>query len=1094
MLFSVKRIFTFLIALTIYTATQAQKPEFKFSHLQEGLSNVLAIHQDSFGFMWFGTKNGLSRYDGYSLHTYENNPKVANSIKANWVTSIVEDSQGNLYVGTFGGGLNIFNRKTNTFSALTSDDFGSTSGLPSNVVVALHYASDEEILIGTSKGFCVLNSLSGEVKHYDSKKWGLSNEYIASLTKGPDGGYWLGTENGLHAILPKSDKALIFSSQTHKGFKGKQVRSLCFDSDQALWAGTSFGGLNRIKKQGDQYQIKAYPMQKDATGTSGLAILSLLEDSQGRLWIGTEGGGLNLFNRNTQEFTYYENDPNNPQSISNYSIWSLAEDDAGIIWCGTYNKGISKIDPYYYKFNQLKRNINAGNNSLNNDIVNSFYEDEKGNLWIGTDGGGLNIYSPQSGRYIHYPPSQAPKGLGSRAVLAMEEAIDGRVWLGTWAGGINIANGQANSLKFEKLFPKLHFFSIELGKNGEMWAGSWGDGLFVLDEKGEEQMRFMDGEAQAGGLTNEHIIHVLRDSKERIWVCTLIGLNMIEKEGGAWKVTHFLKDFDNPGSLSSNTVLFTFEDSQGQIWIGTEDGLNRFVESDQSFEKLYRSDGLSGSGIKAILEDEEGDLWITTNQGLSKYDPQSQKLQNYGQSDGLLVNDFNARAAFKSNTGNYYFGSTEGLVYFKPQEVISNPNPPKVYITDLKLFNKSVEIGEDSPLKASILYTKKIALKPEQSVFSLDFVALNYTHAENNQYAYRLKGLETDWNYVGDHRFASYSNLDAGSYTFEVKASNNDGLWNEEPKVLYIEVLPAWHDLWFVKTLTALIIIASAIAFYLIRVSILKKQKRVLRKQIHDRTKEVTQKKEEIELQAEKLREINLSLEQKVAARTEDLAEALAELNHFTYHAAHDLKGPLARLLGLCYLGKLEVEDPKAVEYFSRLERTGNNMNSLLSKLMRVQEMKTKEIELASLQIGALIRKVFQQMNIAEVKEEVSLDLYIDTANSLMIDTVLIQTMLESLIKNAIDFRQVGIKAQISISCVQSQSYLEIIIKNNGVGIEQEVVEEVFNMFVKGNEKSRGLGLGLYEARIITKKLGGTIELINPSVGNTVFKIDLPLQ
>ena len=583
------------LMVCLSTQTQAQKPDFNFSHLQKGLSHVLAIHQDSFGFMWFGTKNGLCKYDGYTLTTYENNPSKTNSLKENWVTSIVEDSKGNLYVGTFGGGLNILHRRTNSFTAITTKKT-EPHYLSSNIVLSLFYVDDEEILIGTADGFCILNSITGAITHIDTQKKGLTSGYISSVTSGQHGEYWLGTSLGLNLLLPGREKAMLFMSDQDKNpVENINIRTLHLDSFGSLWIGTGSHGLHRLDQDGDQFDLHAFPMDKGEGGTSGLAILSLFEDSQKRIWVGTEGGGLNLFNRDDQIFHHYENDSHDPQSISNYSIWSIAEDKAGNLWFGTFNKGITKIDPYFYKFSHLGFSADAGRHGLNNDIINTFYEDSRDNIWIGTDGGGLNIYHPKSNSYSHYVPSDRSDAISSFAVLDIEEYNDDEVWLATWAGGINITKGQAENLTFKTIFPAFNFFSLETDASGHVWAGSWGDGLFVLNKRGEAIDHFGVGLAKNRKLTNEHIRHVLKDSKGRIWVGTLIGLNLIEKsETDLWEVKHILKDAHDPKSISSNTVLFTFEDSKGQIWIGTEGGLNLFVEDDQSFVKIYKSDGLAG--------------------------------------------------------------------------------------------------------------------------------------------------------------------------------------------------------------------------------------------------------------------------------------------------------------------------------------------------------------------------------------------------------------------------------------------------------------------------------------------------------------------
>jgi ligand-binding sensor domain-containing protein len=804
-----------------------QKVNIRFDHLgmDQGLSLSLVrcIHQDSQGFMWFGTQDGLNKYDGYKFTTYRHDPEDITSLSDNSIYSICEDSDGILWIAT-DGGLNKFDRAKEKFYRY-QHQADNPHTLSSNKLLSLCEDSQSNLWIGTLGGG--LNKFhKAEEKFYRyeyqaNNPHSLSNNRVFSIYEDSQGILWIGTNGG---GLNKFDKAEEkFYRYQHQADNPHSISSnylwvVYEDSQGYLWAGTIGGGLNKFDRTEQKFYLYQH-QESNPNSLSNNSILSIYEDSQGYLWIGTFGGGLNKFDSTEERFYRYQHQADNPYSLSDNHVWSVYKDSQGLLWIGTY-RGLNKLDKNQNMF--LRYQHQADNPySLSNNNVWSIYEDSLGDLWIGTDGG-LNKLDKDHEKFLqHQNQSNNRYSLSSNAIKSIFEDSQGYLWIGTLGGGLNkFVRNQEKFHRYQVQSNNPHslsnnfVWSIYEDSHGVLWIGTNG-GLNKFDKSQDKFLHYKHQQANPYSLSHDNIVSICEDSHGYLWVGTRVGLNKMDKEQE--KFYRYQHQWDNPQSLSNNEVLSIYEDSKGQLWIGTRGGLNRFDEGGDTFLQYRERHGLPNDTIYGILEDIQGNLWLSTNRGISKFDPHEETFTNYDQMDGLQSNEFNTGAYFKNKDGRMYFGGINGFNEFHPNSIKSNTYVPPVVITDFLLFNRPVKVArqisegdvpskpEGFELSEHIAFTEEITLNYRDYIFAFEFSALNYRQSEKNQFAYMLEGYNEDWIHTNHRdRKATYTNLDPGKYIFRVKASNDDGYWNEKGASIKIKILPPFWKTWWFRLLSLL--------------------------------------------------------------------------------------------------------------------------------------------------------------------------------------------------------------------------------------------------------------------------------------------------
>ncbi|GAB4003781.1 hypothetical protein GCM10028808_00060 [Spirosoma migulaei] len=895
------RFFCFLLAgfwITLPAQSQQQQARFTYLTTNQGLSqnNVTCILQDRKGFMWFGTRDGLNKYDGYSYTLYRNDPLKSTSLSHSYVHSLFEDKQGQLWIGTDDGGLNLFDPDTETFTSY-KHLLGHPNSLSHNKVMAIAQDAGGDLWVGTAGGgldrFDPQHKTFTHFSHQNSNAASLSHNEVSSILIDRAGIVWAGTlGGGLNRLDPKTKSFThyIHNSADPHSLSQNRVTSCFEDSQGRFWVATE-GGLNQFDRANGIFkrfqQTTGLPAQLSHNDVKALA-----EDNDHTLWIGTQNGGINLLHPDGT-FSYYTYQVDNNQGLNSGSIYSIYRDRMGTMWVGTYSGGVNKLDAAPLKF-KLYQRTRINTNKLTNNNILAVREDDRGDLWLGTDGGGINVLKKSKSVFMAYQDtSRYAATIGSNFVLTIYEDRKKRIWTGNYKGGLTLFNRSKGTFESKGKLSPLSISAILEARNGIMWLGTFEEGLIRYDQNTGAITRYQPNAGQAGKLNYPTITSLWEDRLGNIWLGTDGGgVNVFHPDKN--KFTQYLHKDPIPRSLSSNQVNILFESSTGQLWLGTNAGLNQYDAHTQTFRTYHLRDGLANEVIQGILEDQHGILWLSTNKGLSAFNPKTHTIRNFDASDGLQESSFNRMACYKSRTGQLFFGGLSGLNSFYPDSLRYNSFIPPVYITDFQLFNQSVHMQDaESVLKKPISETHDITLSYHQSVLSFGFAALSYTVSSKNQYAYKLEGFDSDWIQAGTQRTATYTNLDPGDYVFRVKAANNDGVWNETGTFVNLHIIPPfWQTNWF-RVLVALFVVGGLYWVYWLRVNRIQTQKMVLQHQVQARTSEVLQQRQELQEQAFHVQLLQAKVEQQEAQqqlqeseqRFREIAENVDEV--FWIHSAN---------------------------------------------------------------------------------------------------------------------------------------------------------------------------------------------------------------
>ena len=1207
MRFTFGRTYTLLlILLTFNTNGQQRTLNFKGLTLDDGLSQstINCILQDKKGFIWIGTRGGLNRYDGTSFKVFLHNPSDSTSISNNIIYSIYEDKSGLIWVGTQEG-LSVFDHATQAFTVFKKN-ISPGIGLSHNIVKSVIEDNEGNYWIATNGGGLnkiVLKEGSGSIKNraeftyyrYEGENdQSLGSNYLTALLADRNGYVWIGTrENGLDKFDPKTGFTLHYLKEQKYSISDNRINALYQDRQGDVWVGTQ-DGLSRLRSKSGakgfykNERIYRYAHnEKYSNSISNSSVLSIVQGASGLIWIGTDGGGLNKFDKRNGLFTHYKNDVNNPNSIKNNNVRCIYDDVVGMLWVGT-NAGISQLGSQRKRFKTYQRDGMSAN-TISSNYVQALYKERNGITWIGTADGGLNRLNTRTGKITHYTtvgiydsgikrvvrnpeadnkkkrrkrkkkknaakPFVPPKNLSDMRVLAIHRDVRNTLWVGTGGGGLNkldlrsqrFEHYKANIANPDSLSHNTVRVIFE-DRRGTIWLGTEGGGLNRFNRR--KFKRYLKEPNNPNGLTSNDIRAIAQDKNGKLWIGTYGGgLNMFDPKTEEFKP--FLKQKGKQKGLSSNIIFCLRFDKAGILWIGTSEGLNKYDINNDQFKVYTTSNGLPNNLIYGILDDGRGNLWLSTNKGLSRFNIETEEFNNYDRKDGLQSNEFIPGAFSMSKNGEMLFGGINGYNSFYPAHVKDNQHIPRVVVTDFKLFNKPVTFRTpDSPLSKDISETTEITLSHEDAVFSFDFVALNFTNAEKNQYAYKMEHFDPDWNYIGNRTYANYTNLAPGEYTFRIKASNNDGIWNEEGTAIKIKILPPFWETWWFKVLTFVAFLFLGFLLYKLRVKRIEYKKELLEKEVAVRTAQVVSQRDELEkkrkalekkkreiekqnhLLAEKTEEIltqrnnieeknkqlekawdevlkannelkqaNTSLEEKVEERTSKLRDAIKELvrsnqelDTFLYRASHDLKGPITRLLGLTQLAKLDNKDSKEIDYIDIIEMSSIDMNKTLNKLINIHSINTKPVNNDNVDINALFDRIIKPYEIQIKESKIKIDLNFNATSTLVCDESLLKIIIENLLENAIIFKSVT-RPRIILSLACDNNKIVMKMEDNGLGIDNEYKSKIFQMFFRGSEISQGNGLGLYLVKKAIDKLGGKIEVDSEEGKFTSFSISLPRQ
>ncbi len=826
-----KIILTILIFLNLPATVYAAETKLQFEHItvDQGLSQsgIISMLQDSQGFMWFGTQDGLNKYDGYNFIVYKYNELDSHSLSDNFIASIYEDKSGIIWVGTDAGGLNKFNRKTEQFTRYQHES-DNLNSLSHNRVLSIYEDNSGTLWIGTDGGG--LNKFDRQTEqftryqHHSDEVNSLSSDSVFSIYEDSFATLWIGTGGGgLNKFNPETGYFTAYKNNPvdPNSLSDDTVLSMYEDRLDRLWIGTKGGGLNEFNRKAGKFTHYAHDPDNPHTLNHD-TVNSIAEDDFGNLWLGTTswygnsyGAGLDKFTPKTEQFTHYINEPTNLNSLSDNLVIYVAKGTSQVLWIGTAFGGINKLDLKGKKFSYYRQD-SANLNSLSDNHVMSIDEDQSGTIWIGTANGGLNKFERKTEKFTYYKHDFAnPYSLSNDNVWSTFEDSNGTLWIGTLGGGLNQFDrktGEFTQYKHDPNNPNSlsddTVTAISEDRVGRLWVGTFNGGLNRFDRKTGKFAHYKHDPNNSSSLSDNTIVSVYEDYVSSLWIGTVSGgLNRFNRKTG--KFAHYKHDPNNPNSLSYDRILSINEYPAGTLWIGTYGGgLDKFDTVSETFTHYTQKDGLPNNTIAGILADDEGNLWLSTGKGLSKFNPQTETFRNYDVSDGLQGNEFDGvKAYLKSKTGEMFFGGLNGFNAFYPEQVKDNPHIPPIVITDFKKFNESVK------LDIAISETKEIKLSYKDNFFGFEFAALDYTNPHKNQYAYKLEGFDKDWIYAVTRRYATYTNLDGGTYTFRVKGSNNDGVWNEEGTSVKIIITPPPWKTWWAYTLYVVVLVTAVLGY-----------------------------------------------------------------------------------------------------------------------------------------------------------------------------------------------------------------------------------------------------------------------------------------
>ncbi|MEP6952394.1 MAG: two-component regulator propeller domain-containing protein [Ginsengibacter sp.] len=1088
-----------LFLLSLYSFAFSQSHHIQFDHIgtAQGLSqsNVLCIMRDSRGFMWFGTRDGLNKYDGYKFTLYKNDPLDKNSISGNFIRGITESKNGDLWIATLGTGICRYNRNKENFTRYQHDreNTNSLCDENSNIIVE---DNQGKLWIGTDRGLDMFDPLKNKFVHFTynpNDKGSISDLNVRYIFEDTHHDLWICTQNGgINLFNRKTQTFTRF--QHHKNdttsIGGNNVYTMFEDSKHRLWVGTDGAGMDLFdKKTGVFFHFKH---DENTNNTlSANVVYAINEDAENNIWIGTENGGLSILNYTTRVFTTYKNDEIDKQSISNNSIYSIYKDLKNNMWLGTFAGGVDLADRDKIKFPHFEHTMQK--NSLSNNHVLSIFEDSKKYIWIGTDGGGLNLFDPSSGNFTHFRHEKNnEQSICGDYVLTACEDSKGNIWIGTWGDGVTVYNPTNNTFKHFKNDPanpsslnNNNAWKIFEDKDKNIWVGTFGVGLDLLNPDGKSFTHYQYNTNRSDGISANNIVSIFEDSDGELWVCTDGGgLCLFNKKSKTF--SRFLHN-DNRNSISNNSLNYICEDGNKNLWIGTRTGLSEFNKKTRQFTVYTVADGLPGNVIFGILEDSKQNLWISTNRGVSCFSLITKVFKNYGVSDGLQSNEFKAQASCKSTSGMMYFGGNNGFNQFLPESIYSVAFEPPLVITNFQIFNKEVPIAinknDKSPLTKSITETKTITLPSSNSVFSFEFATLNYTAPEKKQYAYMLEGFDKDWNKVGSTRTATYTNLDPGTYLFKVKGLNNEGNWSSNVTTIQLIIKPPFWLTWWFKSATFLAVAGSVIAFYFFRINAIRAQKTKLEQRVQEQTHQLIKSAGEEQMAREEAEQAN-----------KDLKIKNREMEQFVYVASHDLQEPLrttssfVKLLQKQYQGKF---DEKGDLYVAYILEASERMKMLIKNLLDFSRIGNKK-ELERVDCDQILRDVLADLGaaISETRAVIHYD-KLPVINGCAIE---LKQLFQNLIINAIKFRKKDTSPVINISVKKTDSNWQFAFNDNGIGIEEMNYERIFAIFQRLHTRTEyeGSGIGLSHCKKIVELHKGEIWVESKSGEGSTFYFTLP--
>ncbi len=1114
-----KNPYLILLMVLVYVVTNAQSPPIRFQHIDinDGLSlsSVYSVFRDSKGYMWFGTEDGLNRYDGYHFEVFRTDIENSNSICHKWIESIVEDERGHFWFGS-SQGLSHYNPVKEVFANFSNED--PYRHLSSDTITCL-YHYEKIVYVGTARGLNQVDTKTLQAQNEASIASRI-NEIIATK----EGEIYVASNNGL---FKRNNKNADWVNE----IENTKIVSLC-EMDINLFASSNFDLFFRNPLTGKWISHNIFGLD------GGIQIESIEVADDQLLWISTNTG-LYSYNYTSRHLLKKVDAFQQSNSLAINSSKALVKLSNGDIWYGTHGDGVSIIHSGGKITNLVHSTLD--NSSLSQNHINCIYEDTiSGNVWIGTYGAGLNIYNRSTNKfelYQHNPLSE--NSLSSNFIWSIWEASDGTIWIGTNDKGVCCIDTGDDSYQFydtddnnSNSLSNSSVRDVFEDSNGIIWMGTDGGGLNRFDPNTKKFTAYVHDPNLANSISDNSVRVVFEDSKGQLWIGTRNGLNLFDHNTNTFR--RFMHDDENPQSIShnfvyssivedkegyiwigtygggvnrlnpntytfkhyttqtnpalSNDIVFSIlEDEDNNFWLGTNSGLNYLNLQEDSIQYYGVDDGLPNEVIYSILTDEDGALWLSTNKGICCFDPNTKDTRNFDVNDGLQSNEFNGGAYHKGNSGTLYFGGVYGLNIIRSKQLIKSETETKAIFTHLDVMGNKVatDVNEEASNKLNVVedeyflarhisYLNEIILPYSNRFFSLEFSGMNHLFPSKTQYAFQLDPLDKEWHMAGNRNFVSYANVDPGKYIFKVKCTNEDGSWSENPSELNIQVLPPfWMKFWFI--LLVLLIFTMVVVFvyrYLLR----RKTNHLLRKQ----NLEISKANEQLMFSEQNLMAMN------------------ATKDKFFSIISHDLKNPFASLMSISDVftdnyDAYDKEDRK--ECVTKMHGSIKQIYALLENLLTWSRSQRGKIDFKAkaFDLNMLIQENINLYRLSADKKAIQLK-YISNQWQAYGDRNSINTVLRNLLGNAMKFTKDGGTIEVNVS---SEDHLHFIkVMDDGIGISAENQKKLFRIDQKlkkeGTHGEKGTGLGLIICKEFVEKNGGEIGVESQEGQGATFWFTLP--
>lgn len=1102
--------------LQIWIVSIAQPHQFQFRKLtiDDGLSSstTISIFQDYIGFIWIGTYDGLNRYDGTSFTIYKNIKNDTASIPENHIRSIFQSKKNELFIGTHLG-LSRYDRDKNTFHTYLYDP---SSPFYQNGFSVFNIVEDNEgtLWMATDFGIVTYNPLKNTSQNFliNPKVPGDASNYFEDIHIDKRDRIWVAARTGLYIFNPQTERYTLIEINEPGQRKPRKrfFLSIAEESDGTLWFGSTEGlfmlpsGANPVP---GSFVIFRHEKGNNKS-LSGNNVKTIFIDKENQILIGTENNGINLYDKANNNFIHYGTDPYNPKSISNEHIQAIMRDRTGNLWVCTYMGGVN-IASYNSQAILHYNKLPGAPYSLSHNVITSFHEDRSGKVWVGTDGGGLNLFDPSTGRSTNFTSAEYP--MSSDAILCLMEDSQHKMWIGTWSGGIMVFNPSSHTFRSYTTnnsgIPDNNIYSIVEGVENELWLGSFENGLINFNVSEES---FKSYNTKNSDIIYSMINVIRKDDNSNLYIGTVKGFQIYN-----FKKRVFSSIYTNvPGdslSLSHNNIQDILLADDTTIWLCTGGGLNRFNPETGKISRFEETD--LPLNIKGVETDNYGTIWISTGYGLFCYQGETGKLRKFIKADGLQGNQFFERSHIRLNNGALFFGGTNGFNIIYPEKLKENTTPPAIVFTEFRIFNEKILPGtKNSPLEKDISQTKEIILRYRNNyVLTFAFSALDFTIPSKNQFSYMMENFDENWIKAGSRREVTYTNLDPGDYIFRVKASNNDGIWNNEGVALKLTILPPWWGTWLFRIIVFFSLIAFVFVFSSNRSKRFSRQKQFLEKMVEQRTRELAEKNNTLNKQADELNEVNTILEerqQRIEEQTEKLklqTEVLEEKNRnletlnatkdkFFSIVAHDLKNPFTSIIGFSeiLLSRYEkYDEEKRLNLIRIINQSSENVFKLLENLLEWSRSQTGTLKFQPENMNLLEMANYNIVLLQNLLDDKKLKINIEIENDHQIfaDKNMINTVLRNLLTNAAKFTENG---DIFIRSEASDGFIIIEIKDSGMGMDKERLRDLFKIggtkSSAGTRGETGTGLGLILCKEFVEKNGGTIWAESePGKGSSFF-------